>query len=241
MSGTLWVVATPIGNLGDITLRALETLKGVDLIACEDTRQTGKLLKHYGIEKPLASLHDHNERQQTPGLIDRLKQGQSIALVSDGGTPLVSDPGWWLVHRAIEEQIPVSWIPGPAALIGGLVLSGLPTDRFVFEGFLPPKPGARRKRLEALKGESRTVVLYESPHRLLKTLNGIREVLGDVQMACARELTKLFEEVHRGNVSDVLKHFEQHPPRGEFVVVFNPQSLPARRFEGQAGAIRNPQ
>lgn len=224
MSGTLYVVATPIGNLGDLARRAIETLKAVDLIACEDTRQTGKLLKHYQIDKPLTSLHDHNERQQTPGLIDRLKQGRSIALVSDGGTPLVSDPGWWLAHRAIDEQIPVSWVPGPAALIGGLVLSGLPTDRFVFEGFLPPKPGARRKRLEALKQETRTIVLYESPHRLLKTLRDIREVLGDVRMAAARELTKMFEEVQRGHVSDLVKHFEQKPPKGELVIVFhNPQ------------------
>ncbi|HBH97181.1 MAG TPA: 16S rRNA (cytidine(1402)-2'-O)-methyltransferase, partial [Candidatus Omnitrophica bacterium] len=177
--GTLYLVSTPVGNLGDLTLRAIETLKGVDVIACEDTRQTGKLLAHYQIRKPLTSLHDHNERQKTPQLIGQLKSGQSIALVSDGGTPLVSDPGWYLVRRAIDAGIAVSWIPGATALIGALVLSGLPTDRFVFEGFLPPKPGARRKRLEALKDEPRTVVLYESPHRLLKTLRDIRETLGD--------------------------------------------------------------
>lgn len=221
MSGTLFVVATPIGNLDDITLRALETLKAVGLIACEDTRQTGKLLQHYDIHKPMISLHDHNERQRTPELLKRLEAGESIALVCDGGTPLISDPGWWLVHRALEEQLSVAWIPGPTALIGGLVLSGLPTDRFVFEGFLPVKPGARRRRLEALKAEARTVILYESPHRLLKTLREAREVVGDVPAACARELTKMFEDVRRGRLSDLITHFEQHAPRGEMVVVWH--------------------
>ena len=221
MSGTLSLVSTPIGNLKDITLRALETLKAADVVACEDTRQTGKLLSHYGISKPLTSLHDHNERQRTPQLIEQLKSGQSIALVSDGGTPLINDPGWWLVHRAIEEDVPVSWIPGPTALIGGLVLSGLPAERFVFEGFLPAKRAARRRRLEALKAEERTVILYESPHRLLKTLRDIHEVLGDVRIACGRELTKLFEEVRRGTASELITHFTQHPPRGELVVVMS--------------------
>lgn len=218
MSGTLYIVSTPIGNLGDITLRALETLKRVDVIACEDTRQTAKLLAHYDIRQPLISLHDHNERQRAPELVERLRSGQSVALVSDGGTPLVNDPGWWLVHCALEAALPVEWLPGAAAFVGALVVSGLPADRFVFEGFLPPKPGARRQRLESLKSESRTVILYESPHRLLKTLRDIREILGDVPIACARELTKLFEEVRRGPVSDVLAHFERQPPRGEFVL-----------------------
>ena len=222
--GTLYLVSTPVGNLGDLTLRAIETLKGVDVIACEDTRQTGKLLAHYQIRKPLTSLHDHNERQKTPQLIGQLKSGQSIALVSDGGTPLVSDPGWYLVRRAIDAGIAVSWIPGATALIGALVLSGLPTDRFVFEGFLPPKPGARRKRLEALKDEPRTVVLYESPHRLLKTLRDIRETLGDIQMTCARELTKMFEEVRRGTASELITHFERRAPRSELVLCFSLRS-----------------
>jgi len=228
--GTLYLVSTPIGNLGDITLRALETLKSVDFIACEDTRQTTKLLRHYGIQRPLTSLRDHNERQRTPALLARLQDGQSMALVCDGGTPLVSDPGWWLVHRALEERIAVSWIPGPTALIGALVLSGLPTDRVAFEGFLPAKVAARRKRLEGLKGEPRTVICYESPHRLVKTLADLHQVLGDIHVVCARELTKMFEDVQRGNASVLLKYFTQHPPRGEFVVVFNPQS-----------EIRNPQ
>jgi len=221
MGATLFVVGTPVGNLQDITLRALETLKTVEMIACEDTRQTGKLLQHYGIRKPLISLHDHNERQRTPELLKRLQDGASIALVSDGGTPLISDPGWLLVHEAIGSKIPVTWIPGPTALIGGLVLSGLPMDRFVFEGFLPVKPGARRKRLETLREESRTVVLYESPHRLRKLLDELLEIIGDVPVSVSRELTKQFEETRRGRISEVQEHFAQHPPRGELVVVFH--------------------
>ena len=219
--GTLYLVSTPIGNLSDITLRAVDTLKAVDVIACEDTRQTAKLLNHHQIHTPMTSLHEHNERSRTPGLIEQLKAGQSIALVCDGGTPLISDPGWWLVHRAIEERLPVAWIPGATALIGGLILSGLPTDRFVFEGFLPPKTIARRRRLESLKEDTRTMILYESPHRLVRVLRDVLEVLGDVQIACARELTKHFEEVRRGRVSELVAHFEHHPPRGEFVLVLS--------------------
>ena len=221
MTGTLYVVATPIGNLKDITLRAIETLKSVDLIACEDTRQTAKLLTRYDIRKPTVSVHEHNERTRTPRLIEKLCAGQSVALVCDGGTPLISDPGWWLVHQAIEARIPVQWIPGPTALIGALVLSGLPMDRFAFEGFLPAKAGARRKRLGALRGESRTVVIYESPHRLLKTLRDMHEILGDIDVSVTRELTKKFEEVHRGRASELVAHFTQHPPRGEFVVTLH--------------------
>lgn len=217
--GVLYVVGTPVGNLKDITLRALETLQAVDVIACEDTRQTGKLLAHHHIRKPLISLHDHNERQKTPELVRELEAGRSIALVSDGGTPLVSDPGWLVVRKAIDAGIRVEWIPGPVAAIGGLVLSGLPTERFVFEGFLPVKSGARRRRLEELKQDARTIVLYESPHRLLKALNEIREVFGDVQVACARELTKMYEEVRRGSAGEMIEHFTQHAPRGEFVLV----------------------
>lgn len=226
MSGTLYIVATPVGNLGDVTLRALEILKTVDAIACEDTRQTSKLLQRYELHKPLVSLHEHNQRSRTPALLDRLKAGQSVALVSDGGTPLVNDPGWWLVHQALEASLPVSWIPGASALIGGLVLSGFMAERFVFEGFLPVPPGARRKRLELLKGEQRTIVLYESPHRLLKTLRDLLQALGDVPAAAARELTKTFEEVRRGRLSELLVHFEQHPPRGEFVVILKSGGQP---------------
>ena len=231
MSGALYLVATPVGNLGDITLRAIDALKAADLIACEDTRHTATLLRHHRIHKPLVSLHEHNERARTPGLVEQLKEGRSVALVCDGGTPLISDPGWRLVHQAIEAQVRVTWIPGATALIGALVLSGLPTDRFAFEGFLPPKIGARRRRLEALKQEERTVVVYESPHRLLATLRDMRGVLGDLQACCARELTKMFEEVRRGRLSELIAHFEQHSPRGEFAVVFNISQ----------STIRNPQ
>jgi 16S rRNA (cytidine1402-2'-O)-methyltransferase len=220
MSGTLFVVGTPIGNLGDLSPRALETLRAADVIACEDTRQTGRLLHRHGLARPLVSLHDHNERQRVPGLLERLREGRSVALVSDGGTPLVSDPGWRLVHEAAAAHLPVTWIPGPAACIGALVLSGLPAERFVFEGFLPAKAGARRARLEALRGERRTIILYESPHRLLKTLREIREALGEVPVTCARELTKMFEEVRRGRVSELIAAFERRPPRGEVTLVF---------------------
>ena len=221
MSGTLALVSTPVGNLGDISQRAAEALRTADVIACEDTRQTGKLLQHLGIRKPLVSVHDHNERSRTPQLLEHLKQGRSVALVSDGGTPVISDPGWLVVHEAIRADIPVTWIPGACALIGALVLSGLPAERFVFEGFLPAKSAARRKRLNALKGEMRTVIVYESPHRILKTLQDIHDVLGDVPMACARELTKKFEDVRRGTVSDLLARFSQTPPKGELVLVIS--------------------
>ena len=212
MTGTLYIVSTPMGNLKDITLRALETLKSVDVIACEDTRQTGKLLQHYDIRKPTISLHDHNERQRTPEVLRLLREGRSVALVSDGGTPLISDPGWWLVHEAIRGGMPVIPIPGPSALLAALVVSGLPTDRFVFEGFLPAKPAARRKRLEVLKREGRTAIMYESPHRLVKTLEDIHASFGNVQVSCGRELTKLFEETRREPVSQLHEHFTQHPP-----------------------------
>ena len=221
MPGTLFIVATPVGNLQDITLRALETLKSVGCIACEDTRQTSKLLRAHQITTPLVSLHDHNERQRTPELLKRLQGGESIALVSDGGTPVISDPGWRCVREAIDVHVAVTWIPGATALIGGLVLSGLPAERFIFEGFLPTKPGARRKRLEAWKNEERSVVFYESPYRIVKTLREIHEVLGDVHVACARELTKMFEEVRRGTPQELLQHFEQHAPKGELTIILN--------------------
>ncbi len=221
--GTLYIIGTPIGNLRDVTLRALDTLRDVALIACEDTRQTAKLLAAQQIRTPMVSLHDHNERQRTPELLARLKAGDSVALVCDGGTPLISDPGWWLVRRALDAEVPVGWVAGPTALIGALVLSGLPTERFVFEGFLPAKPGQRRARLESLKGEPRTVVLYESPHRLLKMLADVEAIFGDIVMSVSRELTKRFEETRREPVSRLRAHFAQQPPRGEFVIVFTPR------------------
>jgi 16S rRNA (cytidine1402-2'-O)-methyltransferase len=229
----LYIVSTPIGNLQDITLRAIETLQSVDRIACEDTRQTGKLLQRHQIRRPLVSLHDHNEARRAPELLERLRAGESVALVSDGGTPLISDPGWRLVHDAIGAGVAVTWIPGATALIGGLALSGLPAERFVFEGFLPSKAGARKRRLQALRGEERTVILYESPHRLLKTLRDVRETLGEVPMACARELTKMFEEVRRGPASELVRHFEQHPPKGELVLVLQPNAPTRQRANAQ--------
>lgn len=218
----LYIVSTPIGNLKDITLRAIETLKKVDLIAAEDTRHSGILLKHYQINKPLTSYHSYNKVKKAPQLIQTLKQGQSIALISDSGTPGISDPGTHLIRLAIDNQIPLEFIPGPSALIMALVLSGLPTQRFCFEGFLPVKPGRRLSRLKELAKEERTVILYESRHRIIKLMQEILAVMGDVQVASSRELTKHFEEIKRGRAKDILEHFKRNRPRGELVVVLSP-------------------
>lgn len=214
------MVATPIGNLGDVTGRALEVLRTAGLIAVEDTRHARIFLDRYGVTTPTLSLYDAVERRKTPELIRRLQQGGAVALVSDAGTPGIADPGGYLIPQAIAAGIPVIAIPGPCAAIAALVVSGLPMERFVFEGYLPVKPGKRRRRLESLRGEERTVVCYETPHRLLKSLSAIQEVLGDIPMSVARELTKQFEEVRRGTVSQHLAHFRAHPPKGEFVLVF---------------------
>lgn len=235
--GRLYIVATPIGHLQDLSLRAIATLRTVDVIACEDTRHTGVLLRHHAIAKPLVSYHDHNEVQRSVELIARLQGGESVALVSDAGTPLIEDPGYRLVQRAIEVGMPVTVIPGPSAIEPALILAGLPVHRFAFEGYLPAKPGQRRQRLEMLRGETRTVLCFETPHRLVKSLREILDVLGDVPMAAARELTKQFEEVRRGRASEVLRHFEAHPPKGEFVLIFRPTS-PAN---GGTSAERAPQ
>jgi 16S rRNA (cytidine1402-2'-O)-methyltransferase len=217
-SGTLYIVSTPIGNLEDISIRAVQILSGVDLIAAEDTRTTRILLDHYGIRKPLISYYSYNEARRTPELVSKLRSGSSIALVSDAGTPGISDPAVRVVLSALEAGIGVKAIPGPSALLPALIVSGLPVSPFVFEGFLPVKKG-RRSKLERLGLEERTIVLYESPHRLLKTLRELREMLGDREISVARELTKKFEEVVRGSVTDVLEHFLHHPVRGEFVIV----------------------
>jgi len=222
--GTLFIIATPIGNLKDITLRALETLKQVDLIACEDTRHTQKLLTHYQIQKPLTSLFEHNERLKVPSLIHQLQEGKTIGLVSDAGTPGISDPGFVLIREAIRNEILVIPIPGPSAVITALTVSGMPTDRFCFEGFLPQKSAAMRRKLEQLKDEPRTMVFYESPHRVLKTLKAMLEIWGDIPIICARELTKLHEEILRKPLSEQIQHFTQSPPRGEFVLVINLRS-----------------
>ena len=217
-SGTLYLVATPIGNLEDITYRAVNTLLSVDLIAAEDTRKTKILLDRYNIHKPMVSYYNFNERQRAPELIGKLLAGQSIAVVSDAGTPGISDPAFFLVRAAIEQSIPVVPIPGPSAFIAALVVSGLPTESFVFEGFLPQKKG-RKTKFESLQNESRTIIIYESPHRIVKTLMDISTYLGNRNVVVARELTKKFEEVVRGPVQDVLKAISSKPPKGEYVVV----------------------
>lgn len=217
----LFIVSTPIGNLKDITLRALETLKSVDLIAAEDTRHTKVLLDAYEISKPLTSFFEHNEDRKTGELIALLKTGKDIALVSDAGTPGISDPGYPLIQEAIKEGIAIDVVPGPCALIAALTLSGLPTHSFSFEGFLPVKSGARRKKLASLKDYPQTVVFYESPHRLLKTLEDIHAELPNVEVSCVRELTKKFQEVKKAKAEELLAHFTAHAPKGEFVLLLD--------------------
>ena len=215
----LYVVATPIGNLGDITLRAIETLKAVDLVAAEDTRHSGILLKHYQIEKPLISYHQHNEAMRTAQLIERLATGEKIALITDAGTPGVSDPGARLIRECIKRELPFTVIPGPSALPTALIGSGFSTERFFFGGFLPIKSGQRERELRAAAGREVTSVYFESPYRLIKTLKACAELLQDRQLCVARELTKKFEEFRRGTAAELLSHYEAHPPKGEIVLV----------------------
>ncbi len=217
----LYIVSTPIGNLKDITLRALETLKSVSLIAAEDTRHTQILLDHYQIATPTTSYFEHNQIKKSDYLLGLLKEDKDIALVTDAGTPGISDPGFYLIRLAKENNIPITVIPGATALIAALTLSGLPAHGFIFEGFLPVKSGARRRKLEELRNETRTVIFYESPHRLLKTLKDMDEVLENPRVCVARELTKKFEEVKEASASELLKHFSQNKPRGEFVLLIS--------------------
>jgi len=217
--GELLIIATPIGNLEDITIRAINSLKSVDIIACEDTRRTRILTAHYSISKPLVSFYSYNKVKRLDSLISHLLNGKTIGLVSDAGTPGISDPGYTIIKAAIDKGIKVSSIPGPSALISALVSSGKPTHKFLFEGFLSNKSAQRRRRLADLKKEERTVILYESPHRLLKLLKDILDVLGDAEIVCARELTKKFEEIKRGKVSEIIEYFTGFKPRGEFVVI----------------------
>jgi 16S rRNA (cytidine1402-2'-O)-methyltransferase len=215
----LYVVATPIGNLGDITLRALEVLKNVDLIAAEDTRHSGLLLKHYNIDKPLLSYHEHNEAMRTAQLVERLARGENIALISDAGTPCLSDPGARLVRECVNRRMPCTVIPGPSSILTAVVGSGFSTEKFFFGGFLPNKSGGRERELQAAAAREETTIFFESPHRLVKTLNAGIRILQDRQLCVARELTKKFEEFRRGTAADLLAHYEAHPPKGEIVLV----------------------
>lgn len=216
--GRLYIVSTPIGNLKDITLRAIEVLEKVDLIAAEDTRHTRILLEHYKIKTPTTSYYDFNKEKRIPALIRKLKEGEKIAVVSDAGTPGISDPAFRLVRECINNDLAVETIPGATAFVPALVLSGLPTDRFVFEGFLPAKKG-RKKRLDLLKEETRTIVLYESVHRLSRTLLDLHRYFGDRKAVIVREITKKFEEVHRGNLNELCENLSQIKLKGEFVLV----------------------
>jgi 16S rRNA (cytidine1402-2'-O)-methyltransferase len=241
VAGTLYVVGTPIGNLGDMTERAKETLRSVDIVAAEDTRRTGRLLVAFGIRARTVSLFEGNERTRTEELLGALRDGKDVAVVSDAGMPGLSDPGYPLVHACVEGGIDVRVVPGPSAAVAALVVSGLPTDRFVFEGFLSRKVGERRERLRALRTDPRTVVLFESPHRLATLLRDVLVELGDRRTAVARELTKLHEEVLRGRVSEVLARLGDVEPKGEVVVVLEGTQQPAapdlEELAGEAEAL----
>ncbi len=249
--GHLYVVATPIGNLGDLAPRALKILDGVDLIAAEDTRVTGALLSHFGIRKKMLALHEHNEAESAGQVLEELRRGRSVALVSDAGTPLLSDPGYVLVRMAREAHLPVIAVPGPSAALAALSISGLPTDSFVFAGFLPAKAEMRLRKLHELAAESRTVILYESTHRIVESVAAIAEVLGGARRLClARELTKLFEESHTAGAAEMLEWLraDDNRQRGEFVLVLEgaaAENAPARDAErvlkallGELGASR---
>lgn len=224
MAGTLFVVATPIGNLEDITLRALRILREADLIACEDTRHTRKLLAHYRITTPTSSYHEHNEQQRTGWLVERLESGTDVALVSDAGTPSISDPGYRLVRAALERGVRVSPIPGACAIISALSISGRPTDSFAFLGFLPGRKAARRNRLQALRSESRTLLFFESPLRLASTLSDIDEILDSREVTVAREMTKVHEQLVTGTAAELASLFRSRRPKGETVVVVEKSS-----------------
>jgi 16S rRNA (cytidine1402-2'-O)-methyltransferase len=219
MTGTLYLVATPIGNLGDITLRALEVLRAVDLVASEDTRKTGLLLKHFEIKKPQLAYHEHNERQAAERIVALLEQGKSVAVVTNAGTPGISDPGYSVVRRAIDAGATLTMAPGPAALVMALVLSGLPVHAFTFRGFPPRKPGPRRRFMELDAASPHTLIFYESPYRIEAFLRDALAVYGDREAALANDLTKLFERVERGRLSELLAFVEGEKARGEYIVV----------------------
>mgnify|MGYP003109661388 FL=1 len=217
--GKLYIVPTPIGNLEDITLRAIRVLKEVDLILAEDTRTSGKLLHHYNIDTPMQSHHMHNEHKTVEGIVRRLQSGENVALISDAGTPAISDPGFLLTRACVENSIEVDCLPGATAFVPALVNSGLPNDKFVFEGFLPVKKG-RQTRLTLLAEEPRTIIFYESPHKLVKTLSHFEAYFGAERLvSISRELSKMYEETIRGTVKEVLQHYTDNPPKGEIVIV----------------------
>lgn len=229
-NGILYVVSTPIGNLQDISKRAIDTLRNSNAILCEDTRKTGILLKSLGIEfKKLVSYYEENEAKRIPEVISFLRDGGSISLVSDAGTPLISDPGFKLIRECIREGVKVESIPGPSSVISSLVVSGLPTDKFLFLGYPPDKPGHRKDFFTNIgslyKIFEPTVILFEAPHKILRTLEEIREVLGDIDIVIVRELTKIYEEVRRERISKSIEHFKTSNPKGEFVILFNLKSL----------------
>lgn len=234
MAGFLYVVATPIGNLDDVSPRALEVLRSVARIACEDTRRTAKLLARYGVKTPTVSCHVFNEPRRIHPLIELLREGRHVALVSDAGTPCVSDPGAMLVRAALEAGIRVVPVPGPSAAVALLSVSGLPADRFVFEGYLPPRPAGRRRRLEELRAEARTVVVFEAPHRIRRTLEDMAEILGERQIVLGRELTKLHEAILRGSPREVLAALGTGAERGEFTLVVSGAGEQDRESESPA-------
>lgn len=239
-TGTLYIVATPIGNLEDITLRALRILKKADLVAAEDSRRTKHLLDYYRIDTPLTSYHDHNKEEKAPVLVARLLEGGNIALVSDAGTPGISDPGYFLINLAIDQKIPVVPVPGATAAIAALSVSGLPTDSFVFEGFLPSKQTARRKRLEELAKEERTLIFYEAPHKIIRTVEDMVEVFGDRRAVVARELTKFHEETIRGTLTVVLMRLNEGTIKGEFTLIVQGASSEERKQDiDTADYLRN--
>jgi 16S rRNA (cytidine1402-2'-O)-methyltransferase len=219
--GTLYIVATPIGNLEDITLRAIRVLKEADLIAAEDTRHTRHLLDRYEIDRPLTSYHDHNKEEKAPVLLARLLEGKNIALVSDAGTPGISDPGYFLINLAIDQDVPVVPIPGATAAVAALSISGMPTDSFVFEGFLPSKQTARIKRLQQLSHEERTMIFYEAPHKIIRTVEDMLQVFGDRRAVVTRELTKIHEETIRGTLTLILKRLSEGIIKGEFTIILH--------------------
>jgi 16S rRNA (cytidine1402-2'-O)-methyltransferase len=236
MAGVLYVVATPIGNLEDITLRALRVLKEVNRIAAEDTRHTQTLLNHYGITTPLTSYHEHNERSKVRSLIERLARGENIALVSDAGTPAISDPGYRLVGAAIREKLSVVPIPGASAALAVLSASGLPSDRFAFEGFLPAAKQERKNKLQALKGETRTMIFYEAPHRLKESLEDLLQIFGDREISIGREMSKLHEEFLRGAVSAVLLQLAERDVKGELTLIVHGATVEFEIAEDQLKA-----